>query len=289
MPPGTTLVLRCGRLLLYSLPVADLFCSQTKRLKHVVTVNAEIFTYAHQNREMERILAGTLNTIDGRVLQWLCGALYPGWRIQRLVGSDFIYQLAEHCRTHSEGLFLLGASPESNRLAVEALRARFRGLKVAGYSPPLCSDIHRLDWNRKILEQIEGFSPTHLVVCFGPVKQETWIARNAARLFALGVRCAYGLGGTIDFVAGAKRRAPKWVQTAGAEWLFRLLCEPRRRFFRTLTMFKMPYFLARTRCPEIHPVVPIQVEPLAVECVSPALDRPSERGSESMRRVTPNV
>src|SRR5512143_1430994 len=77
MPPGTTLVLRCGRLLLYSLPVADLFCSQTKRLKHVVTVNAEIFTYAHQNREMERILAGTLNTIDGRVLQWLCGALYP--------------------------------------------------------------------------------------------------------------------------------------------------------------------------------------------------------------------
>jgi N-acetylglucosaminyldiphosphoundecaprenol N-acetyl-beta-D-mannosaminyltransferase len=267
-PKGTTLILRCGRILLYSLPVADLFCSQTERLKHVVTVNAEIFTCAHENHDMERILSQTLNTIDGRILQWLCALLYPRWKICRLPGSDFIYELAEYSTARSEGILLLGASAESNRLAVEALRARFRGLNVAGYSPPFCSDIRRPDWNQPILRQIEMLHPTHLVVCFGPVKQESWISRNAESLFSMGVRCAYGLGGTLDFVAGTKRRAPKWIQRVGAEWLFRLICEPRQRFFRTMTMFKMPYFVARTPCREIRPVAAADLGLSRTECGS---------------------
>ena len=265
-PEGTTLILRCGKVLLHSLPTIDLCGSQTERLKHVVTVNAEIFAYAHENREMERILAQTVNTIDGRILQWVCNLLYPSWKIRRLPGSDFIYELAQYSTARSEGLFLLGASAESNRLAVEALRAGFRGLNVAGYAPPFCSDIQRPDWNRAIFQQIEKFRPTHLVVCFGPVKQETWISQNAESLFSMGVRCAYGLGGTLDFVAGTKKRAPKWIQTVGAEWLFRFFCEPRQRFFRTLTMFKMPYFAARTRCREIRLIAPVNLEASSKEC-----------------------
>jgi N-acetylglucosaminyldiphosphoundecaprenol N-acetyl-beta-D-mannosaminyltransferase len=36
------------------------------------------------------------------------------------------------------------------------------------------------------------------------------------------------VGGSIDIVAGVTRRAPRWMQAAGLEWLFRLLQEPRR-------------------------------------------------------------
>ena len=254
-PAQAPLVLRCGRLRLYSLPPAELFRVPSSSLKHVVTVNAEIFTCAHRDPEMEAILAQTLNTIDGRVLQWFCRGLYPGWKIQRQPGSDFIYSLAEHCRTYSERLFLLGASCASNRRAGAALRTNYPGLQVAGYSPPMCSDIHDREWNREIVCAIGRFRPTHLAVCFGPVKQELWIASNAESLFRMGVRCAYGLGGTLDFVGRTKPRAPKWVQSAGAEWLFRLLCEPRRRFLRTLAMFRMPYYAIRTRRREIHPMV----------------------------------
>jgi UDP-N-acetyl-D-mannosaminuronic acid transferase (WecB/TagA/CpsF family) len=63
-------------------------------------------------------------------------------------------------------------------------------------------------------------------------------------LFSLGARCAYGLGGTLDFVSGRKKRAPKWMQMVGAEWLFRVITEP-TRIGRTAKMFKMPYFAAR--------------------------------------------
>lgn len=41
-----------------------------------------------------------------------------------------------------------------------------------------------------------------------------------------------GVGAAFDFLAGRKRQAPRWVQDAGLEWLFRLLCEPRRLWRR---------------------------------------------------------
>jgi len=40
------------------------------------------------------------------------------------------------------------------------------------------------------------------------------------------------VGATIDFLAGEVRRAPRWMQRGGLEWLYRLLCEPRRLFKR---------------------------------------------------------
>jgi len=229
----------CGHLTLYSLALDDLFRSETPDFKHVVTVNSEIFTYAHELPELERILSGTINTIDGRVLQWVCRWNNPYCSLEKLSGSDFIYRLAEYCARHGERLFLLGASQESNRRAVAAFHARWPDLPIAGFAPPFSSDIHAADWNGSILEQITAFSPTHLVVCFGPVKQEMWISRNSEQLSSMGVCCAYGLGGSLDFVAGMKRRAPRSLQFVGLEWLFRLLCEPRQRFGRTLKMFRM--------------------------------------------------
>ena len=51
----------------------------------------------------------------------------------------------------------------------------------------------------------------------------------------LGVLFAMGVGGTFDVVAGKVRRAPVWMQRMGAEWLFRVLQEPRRMFWRYAT------------------------------------------------------
>jgi N-acetylglucosaminyldiphosphoundecaprenol N-acetyl-beta-D-mannosaminyltransferase len=43
-----------------------------------------------------------------------------------------------------------------------------------------------------------------------------------------------GVGGTLDVVAGRVRRAPRWMQQTGFEWLFRLVQEPRRMWRRYL-------------------------------------------------------
>ncbi|HEU4820333.1 MAG TPA: WecB/TagA/CpsF family glycosyltransferase, partial [Qipengyuania sp.] len=42
------------------------------------------------------------------------------------------------------------------------------------------------------------------------------------------------IGASVEFLSGAKRRAPSWMQRAGLEWLFRLVSEPGRLWRRYL-------------------------------------------------------
>lgn len=246
-------VLRCGQVRIWSVPLEFLFAPGNDKFTHVVTVHAEILVLAHEDGKLGRILDETVNTIDGRVLQGVCRLLYPKHKILRQNGANFIFDLAEYCEKHSERLFLIGSNSRANGLAVQRLRSSFAGLEVSGFSPARQDYPFAKDWNDVILKQIDEFRPHHVVVCFGPKKQEYWIHENSDRLTELGARCAYGLGGTIDFLAGVKPRAPKWIEFIGAEWLFRLACEPRARFRRTLLMFKMPLYAART-AREISPL-----------------------------------
>ena len=62
-------------------------------------------------------------------------------------------------------------------------------------------------------------------MAYGAPQQDKWIARNLDRL---GVPVAMGIGGSLDFIAGRQKRAPKWVQRLGLEWLYRLMREPWR-------------------------------------------------------------
>jgi N-acetylglucosaminyldiphosphoundecaprenol N-acetyl-beta-D-mannosaminyltransferase len=43
-----------------------------------------------------------------------------------------------------------------------------------------------------------------------------------------------GVGAAFDFLAGRKRQAPRWMQGAGLEWVYRLAQEPRRLWRRYL-------------------------------------------------------
>jgi N-acetylglucosaminyldiphosphoundecaprenol N-acetyl-beta-D-mannosaminyltransferase len=202
--------------------------------------------YAHTDKRLNEIMRGTINTIDGRVLHGICKLIYPSHQILRQNGSNFVLDLARYCARNSQRLFLLGASEYANARAVGRLRSEFPGLQISGFSPALQYYPFDVGWNAGILKQIAAFQPQHVGVSFGPKKQEYWIYENSGRLSAMGVRCAYALGGTIDFLAGVQLRAPKWIEFIGAEWLFRLACKPRARFRRTMTMFKMPYYASKT-------------------------------------------
>ena len=49
-----------------------------------------------------------------------------------------------------------------------------------------------------------------------------------------------GVGAAFDYHAGIIKRAPRWMQHAGLEWLHRLCSEPRRlwrRYLVTNTLF----------------------------------------------------
>lgn len=61
-------------------------------------------------------------------------------------------------------------------------------------------------------------------------------------------------GAIIDFLGDRFARAPKWVQSARLEWLFRLLLEPKRLFTRYITggavfLFRMAKLAVYVRAP----------------------------------------
>ena len=77
----------------------------------------------------------------------------------------------------------------------------------------------------KIRERINAARPDVLMLGLGAPKQELWIAKHRERLH---VKVALCIGATIDFLAGEKARAPRWMQKCGVEWLHRLASEPKR-------------------------------------------------------------
>jgi N-acetylglucosaminyldiphosphoundecaprenol N-acetyl-beta-D-mannosaminyltransferase len=84
----------------------------------------------------------------------------------------------------------------------------------------------------EICSRIEAAHPHILLVAYGPPRQDLWISRTMPRLR---VPVAIGVGGSFDFVAGVAVRAPRWMRSAGLEWLHRLIREP-WRWRRMLTL-----------------------------------------------------
>jgi N-acetylglucosaminyldiphosphoundecaprenol N-acetyl-beta-D-mannosaminyltransferase len=88
-----------------------------------------------------------------------------------------------------------------------------------------------------------------LLVALGAARQEAWAYDVGV---AAGVPAILTCGGLLDFLAGDKRRAPRWMQRAGLEWAFRVILEPRRLCGRYL--LGNSYFLVHARADRSVPV-----------------------------------
>ena len=77
----------------------------------------------------------------------------------------------------------------------------------------------------EIIQRVQTANPDILVVGLGTPKQEKFLYRYYKQM---GVPVSLGLGASFDFVAGNRKRAPRWMSEHGLEWLYRTLQEPKR-------------------------------------------------------------
>lgn len=190
----------------------------------VATANVDFVINAVRDPSLQELLCSCdLIVADGMPIVWASRIL--GSRLkERVSGIDLIPHLAELASNRCYGIYLLGASETSSRRAAEALQNRFPNLRIVGrYSPPLTS-LANMD-HEEILRRIDEAQPDILLVAMGHPKQERWLAMHRHRLQ---VPLCMGVGASLDFLAGEAQRAPRWMQTAGLEWLYRAAREPRR-------------------------------------------------------------
>lgn len=143
---------------------------------------------------------------------------------ENMNGTDLIPELVGWMADKSIPVFFLGARPEVIPKAVDALKARFANLDVAGFSSGF------YDSEDELNRMIRACGAKAVVVGMGVPRQELWVERNRhelpdVKLFVAG-------GAIFDFLSGTVRRAPEWVQAVKMEWAFRLFQEPVRLFQR---------------------------------------------------------
>jgi len=200
--------------------------SNSGTLKFIVTANASFIVNANKkDHRLHKIISNNWSTFDGQVPLMVARRQYPNHKIEKISGSDLVYDFCRKAQAEDLSIFLLGASRTSNQKAVEKLRAAY-GIRIGGYSGPYQKYPFTASSENTIKDELRAFKPDILLVGFGSPKQEYWIEDNYEFLQELGVKFVVGSGGTTDFVAGTIKRAPKMVQKIGLEGLYRLAMQP---------------------------------------------------------------
>lgn len=173
---------------------------------------------------------------DGMPLVWV-GRMQRR-RVERVYGPDLTLALcASAAADGSLVYFHGGAEGVAEALAAEMTR-RFPGLLVAGWAAPPFRPETAAE-QAATVARINASGADVVFVGLGCPKQERWMAANRARLEA---PVLLGVGAAFDFHTGRVAQAPRALQSAGLEWLFRLAHEPRRLWHRYLVY--NPLFLA---------------------------------------------
>jgi N-acetylglucosaminyldiphosphoundecaprenol N-acetyl-beta-D-mannosaminyltransferase len=194
--------------------------------QHVV-VNVDKIVKMESNSSLRAaVLDCDLITVDGQPVIWV-SRLFKCPIKERVTGVDLFDALMARCAESGLRPYLLGAHQEIAAKTVDALKARYPKLQLAGWR----NGYWMADEESNIVQEIMRARPDVLCMAVGSPKQELFLGKWKQEM---GVPFVMGVGGSFDVTAGVLRRAPGWMQRAGLEWLFRLAQEPRRLWRRYL-------------------------------------------------------
>ena len=186
----------------------------------IVTLNGEMAARAFKDPEFLTVVqSADLVVADGVGIVW--GARMLGSRIEnRVPGIEFSSALLELAEQKGYSVYLLGARPDVVERAAANLTKRHPRLRIAGYHSGYFDQTEEA----RITDELRRVHVDILLVGMGGGVQEKWIWRHRD----IGIPVAIGVGGTFDVWSGEVRRAPRFVQKTGTEWLYRLVVQPSR-------------------------------------------------------------
>lgn len=225
------------RVVLFGVPIDNLTLDETvDRIEqlvrcgpthqHVVVNVDKIVKLQRDSTLREAILGCDLINADGQPIVWASRILKSPLKA-RVTGVDLFEALIERCAARGFRPFLLGARQEVVERVAELLKTRHTQLQLAGFRNGYWSPSEE----PSVVAKVKMARPDILFVAMSSPRKELFLRKWKPELQ---VPLVMGVGGTFDVVAGKVKRAPRWVQWCGLEWLYRLLQEPRRLWRRYL-------------------------------------------------------
>ena len=202
-------------------------CRAPRASHTVLTANASLLCMVRRDQELALACrASNLIVADGMSVVWALRA--SGETIpERVAGVDLMARLLAVAGEHRLRIYFLGAKREVVSRLVQRIRAQHPGLEIAGFRDGYFGPDEHLG----IVEEIRASEADMLFVGMPSPFKEIWCERYRQRLQ---VPVIVGVGGSFDVLAGFIKRAPRWLQSLGMEWFWRLLMEPRKLWKRYL-------------------------------------------------------
>ena len=198
-------------------------------VSQVVTINPEMFEFANKDNVFANIIKEAEMVIpDGIGVK--IALKINGKNVDRIPGIDFAKRLIQETSVNSIPIAIIGAKEDVITKAIENLNKEINGLNIVYYHNGYFNN------DQEIYNELAQKSPKLILVAMGSPKQEQFIY-NAKKV--LKPCLMIGIGGSLDVWSGYTKRAPKFFQILGLEWLYRTITQPSRfkRIFPTLPMF----------------------------------------------------
>jgi len=201
-----------------------------KRFGYIVTPNAQHLALLQKDVEFKKIYdEADLVLADGMSIVFALRMLGNPLK-EKCSGADMFKDIIDLTAAQNKNLFILGGTDGSETKAVAKAKQLHPRLRIGSYSPSQGFERDPVE-SHAILKKIKAHRTDVLFMCVGSPKSEKWIYRNRE---SLGGCLAFPLGDALNFFAGVKNRAPKWMRDSGLEWLYRFTREPHRLWRRYL-------------------------------------------------------
>ncbi len=189
------------------------------RPRTIFYANARTVNYAYEHKDFrDQFNQADLIYADGVSVAW-AGRTLSQMPYVKLTGADWIADFGRLAASLGLRIYLVGGAPGIAAQAGQILQARYPGLQVIGASDGFFKDKSI----RQVLQEIHEARPDLVFVGMGTPAQERWISSNRSEIQA---PVCWAVGALFDFIAGAEKRAPGWMNRLGLEWLWRLLMDP---------------------------------------------------------------
>lgn len=201
--------------------------AQAKTSCYTCVANVHMLVEACWDKSFAKVVNDAyIITPDGKPLTWALKLLHDKEQ-ERVAGMDLLPDLLRISEKVELPVYFLGGTEEMLVKTQQYLQHHYPLLIIKGfYSPPFrtLTNVEKTD----LIDNINESGAHLLFVSLGCPKQEKWMASMKGLINATMI----GIGGALPVMIGLQTRAPKWMQNAGLEWVYRLGQEPKRLFKR---------------------------------------------------------
>ena len=198
---------------------------------YLTSANGEVLARCSTEPMTERLFrAADLINADGQPLVTVSRFKSSTPLPERVATTDLFEVVARKASAAGLSFYMFGADEAENAAAVARVQSQmFPDLRIVGR----CHGYLKGDALRDKVDEINALAPDYLWVALGVPYEQAFVEEFTPRLSNVGV--IKTSGGLFNFLSGSRARAPKWMQSLGLEWAWRIWLEPRRLFWRYLT------------------------------------------------------